>query len=156
MERVVLHWNDRVIPFSGLDKAPPTANKRGYYCICGGLLERKQWKHFKLLYIGKAYTQTIRERALQTHPASDKCIDKYLLSNSGLTKWLMYGWIKTSSQKRMSEEFFSDVEAGLIFSHQPQCNSDCKIAYQGRSLEIVNEGGIGGVIKSRCICLPEQ
>jgi hypothetical protein len=59
-------------------------DQRGFYAILISVFDKPndQWKNFRLLYIGKAYDQTIRQRLGQTRIA-DPCIASWIKANPG-------------------------------------------------------------------------
>lgn len=79
-----------------------------------------------LLYIGMAYSQTVQAR-LQ-HQAHIRAKYQYLLDD--ITVWL--GTLTYSSFARISEQRIRDIEALLIFLHQPLDNTQSKSSYRGR------------------------
>jgi predicted GIY-YIG superfamily endonuclease len=89
----------------------------------------------KLLYIGMAYSQSVQAR-LQ-HQAHIRAKYQYLLDE--ITVWL--GTLNYVSFARISEQRVRDIEALLIFLHQPPDNTQSKMSYRGRSNLVVRSRG---------------
>jgi len=126
-------------------------DKNGFYALLSGSWDNpeKSWKNLKLLYIGQAFDQTLRERIIQDHPAY-KCVRDYQKEHS-VDIIVKIGFIKESTAERLTQQLYDDVECCLIFCNQPLCNTTCKDSYAGRDLQVLNEGDPAG-IKDSCVC----
>jgi hypothetical protein len=89
----------------------------------------------ELLYIGMAYSQSVQAR-LQ-HQAHIRTKYQYLLDD--ISVWL--GALDYMSFARVSKQRIRDIEALLIFLHQPPDNAQSKISYRGRPNLVVRSKG---------------
>lgn len=137
-----IQWSPILTPYSMVRAGIDTYfNQRGFYLFLTGKYDPSDRKYHdvKLQYIGKAYSQTIRERVPQGHDAFVK-INKYLKDNPGYEVLVKPGVIKETSQEKMTSEFFDDIEAYLIFTNKPPANTLNIEGYSGRDIIIKNLG----------------
>jgi len=92
----------------------------------------------KLLYIGKAYDQTIRQR-LQQHHDADQCINNLKRQKTNYELFFKSGIISETDQERLTVQLVNDIECCMIFMNKPSCNIQCKEKYDGREVSIENE-----------------
>lgn len=113
----------------------------GFYCLLISYYDKtsQKWRDFKLLYIGKAFDQTLRQRIMQPHDA-DSCIDSWLGASSTYDKVAMIGVVTRTSLARATQGLYDDAECCLIYSNKPTCNAKCKDSYSGREIQVVNIG----------------
>ena len=102
-QKLVLRW----ITLVGLVAARPDRRTR-------------KWVDIKLLYIGKAFNQTIRKRLPQDHSAFD-CIEEFFEDedNQDMDLVVMIGTLVSSTLQRVTKQLFDDIEACLIFRNLP-------------------------------------
>lgn len=153
MNSVYINWGKGVIPFSQIqDFGLARLDKTGFYAIIGGIhnADTNKWGNLKLLYIGQAFDQTLRERIHQDHPAYE-CVFQYRREHSGTDLVVLIGIIKERTVERLTQQLFDNVECCLILCNQPLCNTNCKESYSGRDLQVINTGSIPP-LKERCVC----
>lgn len=149
---VTLNWSKGVIQFKDIDGDYKSLNQNGFYAILGGKRDQatEKWTGIRLLYIGQAYEQTIRERVKQSHDAYT-CMQKYFQDNVGYNPLIRTGVISSCSQDSVTQSLFDDVEACLIHSNKPRCNTLSKHSYAGRTIMITNTGGYTPLLET-CSC----
>jgi len=152
MDEATIEWSS-IIPYSNVkDSVNNSLDENGFYIILVG--KRKspnEYVDIKLQYIGQAYEQTIRERVLQPHPSADVKINKYLSDNREYVKLVKSGIITESSQERITQSFFDDIEACLISKNNPPANDQNKNGYKGRDIIVKNIGKCAQLeAKSEC------
>lgn len=79
MATVHINWGKGVIRFNQIkDFRLGRLDEKGFYAILGAIYNSntKNWGNLKLLYIGQAFDQPLRERISQEHPAYE-CVFKY-------------------------------------------------------------------------------
>lgn len=143
MDTVQIKWIEGVIQFNAISEFKHQyLDKKGFYALLGARFNKEtdRWEEIKLLYIGQAFDQTLRERIPQEHPAY-KCVFEYTKKNPGKQIAVMLGIIEKSSVQKLTQELFNDVECCLISWNQPTCNTQCKESYTGRELQVTNTGG---------------
>jgi hypothetical protein len=150
--QVTVEWSKGVIQFSELDGDYRSLDDNGFYAILGGSWDESsnKWTGIRLLYIGQAYAQTIRERVKQPHD-SYSCIQAYLREHARHEALLRTGIIAKCSQERITQELVDDIEACLIRSNRPRCNVQSKYSYGGRTIAITNTGGYYPLLQT-CSC----
>lgn len=150
--QATIEWSNGVIPWVKKDGAKNSLDKNGFYALLGGKKHpiTGNWVILKLLYIGQAYEQSINDRLDQAHTAY-VCINDYLQKNQGCEALITTGIIKSCSQERYTQELFNDIEACLIRSNKPHCNTQSKYSYGGRTIEITNTGGFSPLLQT-CSC----
>lgn len=142
MDTIHINWDKSVTQFNDIkDSKKSKFDGKGFYAILGGIYEPKtnEWTSLKLLYIGQAFDQTLRERIPQEHTAY-KCVFDYKKQHSNVGIVVMLGSIEKSTVERVTQELFNDIECCLVFSNKPLCNETCQDCYSGRDLKIVNTG----------------
>lgn len=155
MDTIYINWVQGVVPLHQIkDFRHKTydLDKNGFYAILGGTYDSrsKGWKNLKLLYIGQAFDQTLRERIPQEHPAY-QCVFEYRKRHSGVDILVKIGFIEKSTVERSTQQLFDDIECCLIFCNQPLCNTTCKESYSGRDLQVINSGYYRR-LKEKCTC----
>ena len=155
MDTVYINWVQGVVPFHQIkDFRHKTydLDRNGFYAILGGTYDSRSrgWKNLKLLYIGQAFDQTLRERIPQEHPAY-QCVFEYRKRHSGVDILVKIGFIEKSTVERSTQQLFDDIECCLIFCNQPLCNTTCKESYSGRDLQVINVGHYRR-LKEKCTC----
>lgn len=150
---VGISWANLLTYYTQIDDGDPSLDQSGFYGIIRGIWypNKKLYGNLELLYIGKAYKQTIRKRAKQPHPSADEKMQIFFEKNKRYHKLLLHGWITEYSQERITEQLFSDIEACLINSHHPYANEKSMYSYQGRCIQIINSGA-KVVINENCVC----
>lgn len=125
-------------------------NGVGLYAVLIAKFDKQttKWESWKLLYIGHAFDQTLRDRIPQPHEA-DKCVKNWFDANPGFEKVVMIGAV--TLPKQVTKGLLADIECCLINVNQPPCNIACKDAYSGRDLDIINLGDYKPLqLKSKC------
>ena len=141
MARVKIHWSENVTRLSNISHTNlEHIDENGFYAKYLGKYRRSDNKvtEGRLLYIGQAYDQTIRQRLLQPH-ASDPCINGWQSRNPGFDIWVKAGVISETDQQRITNQLVDDTECCMINKNQPECNEQCMENYTGRDLEITHE-----------------
>ncbi len=129
MEQVWLNWRG---PYR-LDRAYWTEASQGggIYAIC-----RKWGKASeRILYIGEAYFQELGLR-LKQHT--------WLEDLRGEIK-VRFATVELEGGSKQSQRRAKDIEALLIFYHQPEYNIQNRNSYLGRELEITSYGRCGPI-----------
>jgi len=142
LDTVEITWDTGFVRWNNVSSSDQkNLGSNGFYGVLIARYEsaEKKWKDFKLLYIGQAFDQTLRERIPQPHDA-DRCIDSWLKANPNHEKVVMLGVITRKSQDKLTWELVNDTECCLIFSNKPECNVKCKDSYSGREIQVVNLG----------------
>jgi len=153
MDTVSIKWDNGVTQLDRIkDSQNPDMDKSGFYAILGATFDEssKTWKGLKLLYVGQAFEQTLRERIPQEHDAY-KCVYDYKKNHSGTDLVVMIGLIEKSSIEKQTRQIFNDIECCLIFCNKPACNTTCQESYSGRDLEVTNTGDYKPLIE-KCSC----
>lgn len=153
MDTVHIDWDETVIRFKNVkDSKRPKLDKKGFYAILGAVFntKTKKWGTLKLLYIGQAFDQNLRERVPQEHPAYE-CVFNYQKKHSSVDIVVMLGTIKKSTVQKSTQQLFNDIECCLILCNQPLCNTSCKDSYSGRDLKVINAGH-PFPLKKECSC----
>lgn len=154
MENVTVKWSKILVAIGNVSQSKNEyMDLHGYYTIIAGKHKGRKVENPKLLYIGQAFKQTLRERIPQDHKKAEKCILKYLRENPGTTVWVQTGSITSSDTKTRTQQIYDDIECCLIFTNQPKCNTQCKESYEGREIRITNTGAYG-VLKKNSSCKP--
>ncbi len=154
MDVVLIDWAQSVVPFDQVkDFKSETCNldRKGFYVILSGTKTAKGWVKPRLLYIGQAFDQTLRERIPQERKEY-QCVYSYQKAHAGAPIWVMIGFVKESTVGRVNQQLFDEIECCSIFSNQPLCNTACKDSYSGRDLEVINVGHYEP-LEERCTCL---
>lgn len=157
MDTVNIKWDDGVTQFDQIkDSKRTNLDKSGFYAILGATSDvgSKSWKGLKLLYIGQAFDQTLRERIPQEHDAY-KCVYDYRKNHSGTDLVVMIGLIEESTLEKQTRQIFNDIECCLIFCNKPTCNTTCQESYSGRDLQVINAGDYTP-LKEKCSCSAQQ
>ena len=129
-----LRWKDIR---GSLQERPSDKLVRGFYCIW--TMDSRGTS--KILYIGKAWEQSVWKRVQQPHDVYDDYpLDSLLLK---------IGTVEEQSLGHMTEEFFSDIECCLIYTHKPEYNEICKEKSPLRPVSIVNTGDVRP-LKEKC------
>ena len=153
MDTVYIKWVEGVMPFNKIkDFIRKELDKKGFYALLGGTRAQNStgWINLKLLYVGQAFDQTLRERIPQEHPAYE-CVFKYQKEHSGIAIVVMIGTIEKSPVAKLTQQLFNDIECCLIFCNQPLCNTTCKESYSGRDLQVINTEDYKP-LKEKCAC----
>jgi hypothetical protein len=156
MDAVEVDWKN-TISWDGLETSNnPYLDRHGFYVLFAGKWDasESQWVNINLLYVGKAYDQTLRKRIKQPHQGYD-CVSKWLSENPGYTLLVMVGVITRAPGGHVSNQLVDDAECCLIFTNQPHCNELCKGSYTGRDLLIANTGSYLP-LKQSSRCSPYQ
>jgi len=152
-DTVYIDWIQGVVPFhqvKDLKHKTYDLDRKGLYAILAGTRSQKAWVDLRLLYIGQAFDQILRERIPQKHPAYE-CVFKYQKRHSGVHILVMIGFIEKSTVERATQQLYDDIECCLILCNQPWCNTTCKESYSGRDLQVINVGHYKP-LKERCSC----
>lgn len=128
IEEVYIYWHGPYSLASCLGSE--WADCRGIYTI-----SRVFGDTGSLLYIGESYRQTMFER-VYSHL-------QYWANDYRGQKQVRYGDIDLEHGLRLIERRLTEIEALLIYWHQPIHNIHHKNGYWGRDLLIVNEGRRG-------------
>jgi len=142
MDTVHIDWDELVIRFNLVkDSKHSKLDMKGFYAVLGAVYDpkKKKWGNIKLLYIGQASDQTLRERIPQEHPAYE-CVFNYQKKHSEIGIVVMLGTIKKSTFKRHTQHVFNNIKCCLVLCNQPLCNTSCKEFYSGRDLKVINTG----------------
>jgi hypothetical protein len=128
-----------------------TLDEKGFYALVIGKPESSRKFYIKnLAYIGKAYSQTLRQRIPQYHQGYD-CITKF----SGSYLYLTIGTIEDyRGVETIRKELYDDIECCLIFESQPECNISCKDGYNSklrRGIKVINSGKYQP-LRQTCLC----
>ena len=127
-------------------------DQSGFYMLLTGKpTNERKFTIGKLLYIGQAYNQKIRDRIPQSHPAYDCIVENH----SGEYLYLAVSEIlQLDGMEKITQELFDDIECCLIYKNEPLCNTDCVNEYNSklrREIQIINCGGYNP-IKENCRC----
>lgn len=153
MDTVQINWTEGVIRFNMISQSGNKyLDKNGFYCLLGARFdsESETWKDYKLLYIGQAFDQTLRERIPQDHTGY-KCVFEYPNKNPGTGIVVMVGTVEKTNIQKITQDLFNDAECCLIFRNQSTCNEKCKENYSGRELQVINTGDFSP-LKQECTC----
>lgn len=153
MDTVHIDWDEIVIRFNNVgDSKRPKLDEKGFYAVLGAVYNPKtdKWGNIKLLYIGQAFDQTLRERIPQEHPAY-ACVFDYQRRHSGVCIVVMLGTVEKSTVAKLTQQLLNDIECCLIFCNQPLCNTSCEESYSGRDLKVINTGH-SYPLKKECSC----
>jgi len=142
MAKVRITWTTNASRLSNIDNSKlDYLDGKGFYAIyaCVYNKDRNSITPKKLLYIGQAFEQTIRERLKQPHDA-DACMKKEKQNepNSGL--WFKTGVITKNDQEKVTQQLFNDVECCMIYVNKPKCNTLCIETYEGGAIEVTHGG----------------
>ncbi|MBA7621622.1 hypothetical protein ES703_28986 [subsurface metagenome] len=151
MAKVRITWTTNASRLSNIDNSKlDYLDGKGFYAIyaCVYNKDRNSITPKKLLYIGQAFEQTIRERLKQPHDA-DACMKKEKQNepNSGL--WFKTGVITKNDQEKVTQQLFNDVECCMIYVNKPKCNTLCIETYEGGAIEVTH-GGARMIKNSSC------
>ncbi len=151
MAKVRITWTTNASRLSNIDNSKlDYLDGKGFYAIyaCVYNKDRNSITPKKLLYIGQAFEQTIRERLKQPHDA-DACMKKEKQNepNSGL--WFKTGVITKNDQEKVTQQLFNDVECCMIYVNKPKCNTLCMETYEGGAIEVTH-GGARMIKNSSC------
>ena len=151
MAKVRITWTTNASRLSNIDNSKlDYLDEKGFYAIyaCVYNKDRNSITPKKLLYIGQAFEQTIRERLKQPHDA-DACMKKEKQNepNSGL--WFKTGVITKNDQEKVTQQLFNDVECCMIYVNKPKCNTLCMETYEGGAIEVTH-GGARMIKNSSC------
>lgn len=151
MAKVRITWTSNASRLSNIDISKlDYLDEKGFYAIyaCVYNKDRNSITPKKLLYIGQAFEQTIRERLKQPHDA-DACMKKEKQNepNSGL--WFKTGVITKNDQEKVTQQLFNDVECCMIYVNKPKCNTLCMETYEGGAIEVTH-GGARMIKNSSC------
>ena len=151
MAKVRITWTTNASRLSNIDNSKlDYLDEKGFYAIyaCVYNKDRNSITPKKLLYIGQAFEQTIRERLKQPHDA-DACMKKEKQNepNSGL--WFKTGVITKNDQEKITQQLFNDVECCMIYVNKPKCNTLCMETYEGGAIEVTH-GGARMIKNSSC------
>jgi len=151
MAKVRITWTTNASRLSNIDNSKlDYLDGKGFYAIyaCVYNKDRNSITPKKLLYIGQAFEQTIRERLKQPHDA-DACMKKEKQNepNSGL--WFKTGVITKNDQEKVTQQLFNDVECCMIYVNKPKCNTLCMETYEGGAIEVTH-GGARMITNSSC------
>jgi len=151
MAKVRITWTTNASRVSNIDNSKlDYLDEKGFYAIyaCVYNKDRNSITPKKLLYIGQAFEQTIRERLKQPHDA-DACMKKEKQNepNSGL--WFKTGVITKHDQEKVTQQLFNDVECCMIYVNKPKCNTLCMETYEGGAIEVTH-GGARMIKNSSC------
>jgi len=140
MAKVRITWTTNASRLSNIDISKlDYLDEKGFYAIyaCVYNKDRNSITPKKLLYIGQAFEQTIRERLKQPHDA-DACMKKEKQNepNSGL--WFKTGVITKNDQEKVTQQLFNDVECCMIYVNKPKCNTLCMETYEGGAIEVTH------------------
>ena len=140
MAKVRITWTSNASRLSNIDISKlDYLDEKGFYAIyaCVYNKDRNSITPKKLLYIGQAFEQTIRERLKQPHDA-DACMKKEKQNepNSGL--WFKTGVITKNDQEKVTQQLFNDVECCMIYVNKPKCNTLCMETYEGGAIEVTH------------------
>jgi len=155
MESVEIKWDEGVTRFDDISSSSrQNLDQKGFYAILGARFDKEtsKWKELKLLYIGQAFDQTLRQRIPQKHPGYE-CILEYRQNRAGSDIVVMIGVIGKTNAERITQELFDDIECCLICCNKPLCNMQCKESYGGRAIQIVNTGDFIP-LRKECTCTP--
>jgi hypothetical protein len=167
MAKVRITWTTNASRLSNIDNSKlDYLDEKGFYAIyaCVYNKDRNSITPKKLLYIGQAFEQTIRERLKQPHDAdacmkkekqlkqphdADACMKKEKQNepNSGL--WFKTGVITKNDQEKVTQQLFNDVECCMIYVNKPKCNTLCMETYEGGAIEVTH-GGARMIKNSSC------
>jgi len=151
MAKVRITWTSNASRLSNIDISKlDYLDGKGFYAIyaCVYNKDRNSITPKKLLYIGQAFEQTIRERLKQPHDA-DACMKKEKQNepNSGL--WFKTGVITKHDQEKVTQQLLNDVECCMIYVNKPKCNTLCMETYEGGAIEVTH-GSARMIINSSC------
>jgi hypothetical protein len=142
MDTAKIDWSETIVKLVDIDQSKnPYLDKKGFYAILTGKFNslEEKFQNIKLRYIGQAYRQTLRIRVPQDHIAYKK-IEKYLKNNPDYEPLVMLGIISEHSKEKLTYQFIDDIEACLIFSNKPDCNTKNIDSYDGRDIKVINTG----------------
>ena len=109
----------------------------GFYAIYVGVPSEKLGYTTlkKLLYIGQAYKQKIRDRLQQPHDA-DECMKTEKEGEPDSDLYVKTGRITENNLENTTQELFDDIECCMIYTNKPACNQKCLVEYSGGDITI--------------------
>lgn len=141
MARVKITWSVNCDWLSNANNSTlEYLDDNGFYAIYLGKHDRetRKVKDSRLLYIGQAYDQTIRQRIQQPHDV-DECMSNFKKKNPGYDLFFKSGIVSEIDQQKISSQLVDDVECCMIFRNQPECNTQCRESYMGREIIVEHE-----------------
>jgi len=144
MARVKITWSEITTPLSNIPLSTIRyLDEKGFYAIYLGVPTDKPNSIIikKLLYIGQAYKQKIRDRLQQPHDA-DECMKSEKEKEPGSKLYIKSGIILEYDQDGISQELFDDVECCMIYINKPACNEKCIDEYGGGDITISHVNAI--------------
>ena len=151
MAKVRITWTTNASRLSNIDNSKlDYLDEKGFYAIyaCVYNKDKNSITPKKLLYIGQAFEQTIRERLKQPHDA-DACMKKEKQNEPNSDLWFKTGVITKNDQEKVTQQLFNDVECCMIYVNKPKCNTLCMETYEGGAIEVTH-GSARMIINSSC------
>ena len=159
MDTVIVDWANFVCRINNVQASSITyLDQPGFYVFLAGTInpETGNYKDLDLLYIGKTYEQTLRERIPQGHAEADTQMDAYFADHADSDRIVKCGILTDFPGERVSEGLFKDIECCLINRNQPLCNTVCKDNYKGRDIRVNNSGSYYPLAQSSCCQEPDD
>lgn len=151
MAKVRITWTYNASRLSNIDNSKlDYLDGKGFYAIyaCVYNKDRNSITPKKLLYIGQAFEQTIRERLKQPHDA-DACMKEEKQNEPNSDLWFKTGVITKHDQEKVTQQLLNDVECCMIYVNKPKCNTLCMETYEGGAIEVTH-GGARMIKNSSC------
>jgi len=156
VDRSYITWDPDVIRFKDVARSRhPLLRGKGFYAILSATLddEHDVWHDLELMFIGKAFDQSLRARIPQPRAAYDR-MQAAMTDQPGRELIVMLGEQTESTLKRVTRGFTEDVERCLVVRHRPPINRPPSGAYRGRKISVVNRGDFAP-LKPKCLLRPD-
>lgn len=151
-KKVKINWSKSLTEYTNIESSKNSyLDAPGFYSILSGIydIRKKIFQEITLLYIGSAFTETIRE-SLLFHTDFLSCVNRFL-EKEEKQKVLIMGGVINNSSESPTQNFYNAVEQCLINTNQPVCNSSYIENSSGDMIEIINEGDYYP-LKEKSIC----
>lgn len=141
-EKVTITWSNRLVKYSEIESSEISyLNKRGFFCIISGIYKPRKdiWGEITLLYIGQAFSRTLREKIINSYEKND-LVPKFIEEKEKRTALIMGGKITDCSVKEISKPLYNNIVNCLISANKPIGNPSYQENFTSRILEITNMG----------------
>ena len=156
MNRAIITWDPDVVRLDDASLSKhPALSSTGYYAVLSARLDTLAdvWHDLELAYIGESFTERLR-RSMPTAGAVRDRLVAHLDERTGKQLVVMLGLQTSTSLKRVTRGFTSDVLRCLVTRHEPPCNGSYEGPYTGRKISVINRGDFRP-LKPKCLLRPE-